>query len=628
MAQAHNTVPAPALARAVSPDSLLTRSGGWEPEPFLELGVIVRNCWQPLFPAILAVTLTALNAVKPAVIDDTAYLQFAAQLAAHPLDPYGGELFWYSEPQNTNQILLPPVLPYWLALGIGLFGERLVALKFWLLPFALMLAYSLNALLRRFAPRVAVPVLTATLLGPAVLPMFNVMLDLPAIALGLTAVAVFARACDRDSLRLTVASGVLAALAIQTKYTMLVLPGVFFVYAVLCGRWYRVIAALLSCAVVFLGWEKWLETQYGTGHFVYHLVEQQRMTDYQMQMQNLPRTFVNRVFFTIASKWQLFSPMLGYLGWLGIGVGFLAARALRLPRGIIWVGGILAFGGFTAVCLTPYSQGVLLTDPVTGIVKLDLAKVVFVTLGSASGLLVLGCVVALMVRPTSGRSVWPCRGCRVDPLSVFLMLWLLIELLGYFALTPFPAGRRVLSLALAATLLVARLLDYRVMMQPAFSAAVWRACASSIAAGVVLFAVDTWDAYPEKAGAEWAAQQIGDPGSATVWYNGHWGFQYYCEHAGMKPALPGHSPMRAGDWLVLPLLPDAFGFYRPYHGGAIIRFRAEEEPSPVGEWVWEDRLAGQTIPNLYGGTVPVAGRDHPRLRLGLFRIPRDCVPRP
>ena len=50
-------------------------------------------------PLLLALAVTLANAAKPVVIDDTAYLAFAAHVAAHPLDPYGFELFWYDAPE-------------------------------------------------------------------------------------------------------------------------------------------------------------------------------------------------------------------------------------------------------------------------------------------------------------------------------------------------------------------------------------------------------------------------------------------------------------------------------------------------------------------------------------------------
>src|SRR5437868_3901982 len=93
-------------------------------------------------PVVLAALVTLANAAKPVVVDDTAYLAFARQIAARPLDPYGFELFWYSLPEPAMEILAPPVLPYWLAAGIRLFGEHVVLLKLWLFPFPLVLAYA------------------------------------------------------------------------------------------------------------------------------------------------------------------------------------------------------------------------------------------------------------------------------------------------------------------------------------------------------------------------------------------------------------------------------------------------------------------------------------------------------
>ena len=78
---------------------------------------------------LLAAILTLLNAIKPAVVDDTAYLFFARHVAQQPADPYGFALFWNTAPQPAMEILMPPVLPYWLAVGISLFGEHLFLLK-------------------------------------------------------------------------------------------------------------------------------------------------------------------------------------------------------------------------------------------------------------------------------------------------------------------------------------------------------------------------------------------------------------------------------------------------------------------------------------------------------------------
>ena len=59
-----------------------------------------------------------------------------------------------------------------------------VAWKLSLFPFALALTGSLAFLLGRWAPPLAVPAVFLLALGPAVLPSLNLMLDVPALALG------------------------------------------------------------------------------------------------------------------------------------------------------------------------------------------------------------------------------------------------------------------------------------------------------------------------------------------------------------------------------------------------------------------------------------------------------------
>ena len=75
-----------------------------------------------LHVAAAAVILTAINATKPVHIDDPVYLAYAAEFAAHPLDPYG---FQYGSPlaHPANDLLVPPVVPYWLGLGRTLLGD-------------------------------------------------------------------------------------------------------------------------------------------------------------------------------------------------------------------------------------------------------------------------------------------------------------------------------------------------------------------------------------------------------------------------------------------------------------------------------------------------------------------------
>jgi hypothetical protein len=92
---------------------------------------------------LAALLLTLLNAFKPLTIDDAAYYQYAAQIAQDPLDPYGFEIFWGARPEPAFEVLAPPLLLYWWAGALRLLGDQPFLWKFWLFPFALLLAASL-----------------------------------------------------------------------------------------------------------------------------------------------------------------------------------------------------------------------------------------------------------------------------------------------------------------------------------------------------------------------------------------------------------------------------------------------------------------------------------------------------
>ena len=112
------------------------------------------NLRQPFVRSLLLLALlfTLLNAFKPLCIDDTLYHYHAEQVAFHPLEPYRFRIFWNDRPEPAVQNLAPVMMPYWWAIAIRLVGEHPFFWKLWLLPYALILVFSLHALLRRFAP--------------------------------------------------------------------------------------------------------------------------------------------------------------------------------------------------------------------------------------------------------------------------------------------------------------------------------------------------------------------------------------------------------------------------------------------------------------------------------------------
>src|ERR1700677_620732 len=143
---------------------------------------------------VLATVFTLCNCAKAIHIDDAAYVAYAAHIAEDPLRPYDFEIYWGFQLQPANHLLAPPVLPYWLAASMWCLGREPWLWKLALWPLHALLVGSLFALMRRFAGQHAMALVWMTVLSPALLPSSNLMLDVPALALGTAALVVFLRA--------------------------------------------------------------------------------------------------------------------------------------------------------------------------------------------------------------------------------------------------------------------------------------------------------------------------------------------------------------------------------------------------------------------------------------------------
>lgn len=573
----------------------------------------------------LALLYTLLNAPKPLTVDDGAYYYFARQVAHDPARPYDFTMFWYQYPHPANEILAPPVLPYWWGLGMTILGDEPWRWKLWLFPFALGFVVSVYALARRFAHGIERHLVCLTVLSPLFLPSLNLMLDVPALALGLGALAVLDRACARRSIPLTLLAGLLAGLAMQTKYTMFVIPVAMVLYAMLvCRPWRGFLAAALAGGI-FVGWEYLIFKQHGQSHFLANLPNLDRET-------------------WIIYKLFVSKALLPMLGGTMPALPLLGLAALGCSR---WV--VAGFGGLTAlgyVAIVCFQKEAWLVPGTSFWFEHPLEQIILGTIGvllfgvclAAGWILLFGSPEeeewegqepddsseAIQASPSmrnaeAGRS--PIALLRRN-LDWFLLLWFGMELGAYFALSPFPAARRVMSLAVVATLLLGRLAA-RTCLQPPQRKLLTGIVIGSTGLGLLFYAIDLIDASVQRIGPESAAAFIGeqptdvDHPSPTIWYVGHWGFQFYAERAGMKPVVPDLSVLRPGDWLIMPdarweqqliqIEPD---------------FTHAERQVVVPEIV-----PLRTVRCFYGGYVPLEHHTGPRMTVTIYRITADWQPR-
>ena len=529
-----------------------------------------------------ALALTLFNAAKPVHIDDPFTLAIADQIRQAPLDPYGFDIFWLQWPQPVHEELTPPLLPYWLAGASLLVGEPLrpasvVGLKLSLLPFALLLCWALARLAERVAPGDGLRWMAALVLSPAILPGFNLMQDVPALALGLGGLAVFVGPRGRPpGWRAILLAGLLCGLAVQTKYTAFGPLGAVAVWGLLARRRLHVVLAFAVALGLFFGWEAFTTARYGSGMLAGQL---------GTSMFWVPRE-------------RMVLPLLRLLGGAAPA---LAVVGLAGAGGVRW--GRPALAGLITAAF--FAIGVIdLAAPLTTI----LGTVSVVTLPWALWLRFRrghGVGEAISAAPSQTQS----EADSLDERRVwfaFLLLWLVGEVVLFFLAAPFPAVRRVVGCAVAATLLAARVGAGRPQL-----AGTLRACwVATVAVGLLVAGVDFAEASLQRRGARRAVARCSESGSKSVHFLGHWGFQYYAEAAGARPLIPDRPPrVEAGDCVVLPTGVDRQEVLLP-----------QSSLQPLEQARYDGPAGWSTGHGYYGGSLALSRRRGPSLRVDVHQV--------
>ncbi len=465
---------------------------------------------------ILALVLTVLNAIKPLRIDDNHYLAQARQIAKHPSDPYGYlAVGTVTYPQQVFKMPHPPVLTYYLALPVRVFGPQLFLIKLALLPFALVFVFAMHTLLSRYTPGLVGPLLWMTALGPVILPTLNLMLDVPEMALGLSSVALFTHAHSRQSAGLAALAGVVAGLAAETKWTGFVLPGVFLAHAVTHRGWARWVIATVATAAVFVGVETLIALRYGESHFLYNLARTQPGT---------------------AGRETMAIYLLEMVGGLAPAVSLIALAGLRLPYRMVAKVGFLIAAGYVLLGFVPGRMH----SP-------QIAWAFFTVLG----LLFIGTMIATASRLLVWRSPLQTDDGEAWRDDWFLVLWFALEVVAYFAISPFPGYRRFLGIVIAGTFLAGRLAS-RTCRSPESMGLVRGAAVGGVVLGFFLYGVDSCEAIAIKRVVQDATTLVRSKAApnSEVWYFAHWAACHYLEMEGFQFINAGRSRLRAGDWVI------------------------------------------------------------------------------
>lgn len=451
---------------------------------------------------LLVLGLTVPFLGKPVHIDDTFVLRITERILETPFDPFGAEIDWFGHltpiwKATTN----PPLVSYWLAPVAGVFGEKEVLLHVAIVPFYLLFAWGVFALSRRFTADPWLTTLFLVLSAPFLVS-GNLMRDVPAAGLAVAGMALFLRGIDEDRFPACIFGGVFLGLSILAKYSMGVVLPVVGLYALLSRKPKSVLWLGIPAAIVG-GWcvQTWF--LYGRIHPLYLLLE---------RSSNSNIVWEDKFFcgLTILGSALFLQPVILYLG--------AATRSWKT----------LVVMGVSAAALSAWAYGFYASD-------YDVQFQLWLILGLV---LTIGAI----------RSVIDERFSRE---TVFLGVWFLAHLLFSVFFVPFQAVRHLLVALVPLLILLFRWFERSTVSRKTI-----RTMAVGLLAlqGFVALAVHVADyqyADTYRAFARRAESKLRDR-SATIWFVGHWGWQFYAEQAGFR-MLNRDGPYPAtGDLLIWP----------------------------------------------------------------------------
>jgi 4-amino-4-deoxy-L-arabinose transferase-like glycosyltransferase len=509
-------------------------------------------------------------------IDDPLFLWAAKQVQVNPGNPYGFAVNWYGITLPMSEVTKnPPLTSYYIAAVAAVVGwsERSLHLAFLLPAIAAIIGTYLLA--ERMCRR---PLLASlcTLFTPAfIVSSSNVMSDTLTVALWMAAIYLWVTGLERRSWILLTLSGLSIALCSFAKYFGMSLIPLLFLYSWLRERRIVWATAYLLVPVVLLGAYQWgTHELYGRG----------------LLMDAASYATGAR---TGWSKWSFEKLLIG-LGFTGGCLGAVWYFALRSWRPAALLGGAAAAVTVTVAVASAHmigshglgegEQNLWVTAGLLG---------VFVT----GGLSVLAPAVLALKRLR-------------DPDEVLLALWIL----GTFAFAAMvnwsTNARSILPLVPAAAIMTMRSLEHRRKAGWSARETIAGVCVAAVVALGVGWADLEYADSARQAAKVIHAKYQGHP--RALWFEGHWGFQYYMEALGAKPIDSNTTRLYPGDIIAIP---ESNTNVSPAPGDRTRLVETIEVPG--SRWIATMRLGAGLYSDAFGPLPFTAGKV-PAERYGIY----------
>jgi len=474
----------------------------------------------PIIIALVTILCLAFFVNKAFHIDDTLFVWAAKQIQNCPADFYGFYVNWYGFDAPMFLVTQnPPIACYYIALVASLFGFGEITIHISFLVPAVAAALGTYYLAKRYCSRPVWAALAAVLTPGFLVSGTSVMCDVMMLALWVWSVFFWLRGIEKNNSPDLFYAVVLASVCALTKYFGMSLLPLLFVYAIVkkreFGRW----ALFLLIPILILACYQWRTySLYGYGLL-------STATAYASARFN-PSQYL-----------KLLTKMITGLTFTG---GCTAVILFYIP--LLWSKRtLLIVSVFTVLLIVVLRYAGLIGGQINGG---EFAKwFLFVQAGlmAAAGV----CILLIMI-----MDLWKSKNAE----SLLLLLWTA----GTFVFAVFVNwsinARSLLPLIPAAGILLFRQIE-RYENIFARKIKIWQLVLPLVISAVLAICVCRADYLLANSARSAAAaiSRIYKDNPRTIWFQGHWGFQYYMELCGGRAFNFRIPQLESGDIVIIPV---------------------------------------------------------------------------
>lgn len=466
-------------------------------------------------------------------MDDPLFLWAAAQIHQHPTDFYGFNVNWYGTPQPMHFVMKnPPLASYYLALAANLLGWREIALHSASLVWPIAVVLGVWRLARWWTHSLPHASLAALLTVAS--PIFfvsstNVMCDTMMLALWVWAVVLWIEAIDKGGGWRFTGAGLLIAASALTKYFGICLIPLLLVYSGVSRRRIGASIAAMAIPALALAWYQ-LRTgdMYGKG-LLLDAFAYAKAVDTSAKEPRWTKAVIGLVF-----AGGCIAPVALLMTWL-------------ITRRVAAIAGVVSLAIVVLMCMKWRDQPRFMAGDAP-----DWAK-----LAQASVWVCVAVFAALFAFAELNR--------RRDAATVLLFLWLGGAWLFSTFVNWTINARTIMPMAPAIALLAVRRLsdvtanastDAASGDAPAVTSAPpwrWAWALAAVPSIVLCLAVAQADRSVADAGREGVAMLMNAYSGAKprLYFNAHWGPQYYFQQAGVASLDWAGMRLEPGDTVLI-----------------------------------------------------------------------------